>query len=138
MKKLSEITMEQGLDIVADILVPIMNIAEDDTARDFFTKEKPHECENAIQMALRRIKSSLPVLIKKHKEDLIVIMAALNTQTVDEYKHSKGFMGLVKDVVSLANDEDLQGLFTSAESENISESSGSASENTEGAALKGL
>lgn len=138
MKKLSEITMEQGLDIVADILVPIMNIAEDDTARDFFTKENPQEGENAIQMALRRIKSSLPVLIKKHKEDLIVIMAALNTQTVDEYKHSKGFMGLVKDVVSLANDEDLQGLFTSAESENISESSGSASENTEGAALKVL
>lgn len=138
MKKLSEITMEQGLDIVADILVPIMNIAEDDTARDFFTKEKPQKDENAIQMALRRIKSSLPALIKKHKEDLIVIMAALNTQTVDEYKHSKGFMGLVKDVVSLANDEDLQGLFTSAESENISESSGSASENTEGAALKVL
>lgn len=138
MKKLSEITMEQGLDIVADILVPIMSIAEDDTARDFFTKEKPKEGENAIQMALRRIKSSLPVLIKKHKEDLIVIMAALNTQTVDEYKQSKGFMGLVKDVVSLANDEDLQGLFTSAESENISESSGSASENTEGAALKVL
>lgn len=138
MKKLSEITMEQGLDIVADILVPIMSIAEDDTARDFFTKEKPKEGENAIQMALRRIKSSLPALIKKHKEDLIVIMAALNTQTVDEYKQSKGFMGLVKDVVSLANDEDLQGLFTSAESENISESSGSASENTEGAALKVL
>ena len=138
MKKLSEITMEQGLDIVADILVPIMNIAEDDTARDFFTKEKPREGENAIQMALRRIKSSLPALIKKHKEDLIVIMAALNTQTVDEYKHSKGFMGLVKDVVSLANDEDLQGLFTSAESENISESSGSASENTEDAVLRVL
>lgn len=138
MKKLSEITMEQGLDIVADILVPIMSIAEDDTAREFFTKEKPQEGENAIQMALRRIKSSLPALIKKHKEDLIVIMAALNTQTVDEYKQSKGFMGLVKDVVSLANDEDLQGLFTLAESENISESSGSASENTEGAALKVL
>lgn len=131
MKKLSEITMEQGLDIVADILAPIMNIAEDETARDFFTKEKPKEGENAIQMALRRIKSSLPALIKKHKEDLIVIMAALNTQTVDEYKQSKGFMGLVKDVVSLANDEDLQGLFTSAESENISVPSGSAPENTE-------
>lgn len=138
MKKLSEITMEQGLDIVADILVPIMNIAEDDTARDFFTKEKPREGENAIQMALRRIKSSLPALIKKHKEDLIVIMAALNTQTVDEYKQSKGFMGLVKDVVSLANDEDLQGIFTSAESENISESSGSASENTEDVVLRVL
>lgn len=131
MKKLSEITMDQGLDIVADILVPIMSIAEDDTVREFFTKEKPKEGENAIQMALRRIKSSLPVLIKKHKEDLIVIMAALNTQTVDEYKQSKGFMGLVKDVVSLSNDEDLQWLFTSAESENISELSGSASENTE-------
>ena len=131
MKKLSEITMEQGLDIVADILAPIMNIAEDETARDFFTKENPQEGENAIQMALRRIKSSLPALIKKHKEDLIVIMAALNTQTVDEYKQSKGFMGLVKDVVSLANDEDLQGLFTSAESENISVPSGSAPENTE-------
>lgn len=138
MKKLSEITMEQGLDIVADILVPIMSIAEDDTARDFFTKEKPQEGESAIQMALRRIKSSLPALIKKHKEDLIVIMAALNTQTVDEYKQSKGFMGLVKDVMSLANDEDLQGLFTSAESENISESSGSASENTEDAVLRVL
>lgn len=131
MKKLSEITMEQGLDIVADILAPIMNIVEDETARDFFTKENPQEGENAIQMSLRRIKSSLPALIKKHKEDLIVIMAALNTQTVDEYKQSKGFMGLVKDVVSLANDEDLQGLFTSAESENISVPSGSAPENTE-------
>lgn len=131
MKKLSEITMDQGLDIVADILAPIMNIAEDETAREFFTKENPQEGENAIQMALRRIKSSLPALIKKHKEDLIVIMAALNTQTVDEYKQSKGFMGLVKDVVSLANDEDLQGLFTSAESENISVPSGSAPENTE-------
>lgn len=131
MKKLSEITMEQGLDIVADILAPIMNIVEDETAREFFTKEKPQEGENAIQMALRRIKSSLPALIKKHKEDLIVIMAALNTQTVEEYKQSKGFIDLVKDVVSLANDEDLQGLFTSAEPENISVPSGSAPENTE-------
>lgn len=131
MKKLSEITMEQGFDIVADILVPIMNIAEDETARDFFTKEKPQEGENAIQMALRRIKSSLPVLIKKHKEDLVCIMAALNTQTVEEYKQSKGFVGLVKDVMALANDEDLQGLFTSAESESTSASSGSASESTE-------
>lgn len=130
MLKLAEITQEQGLDIIADILVPVMNIAEDEKAREFFAVEKTKEGESVIQAAIRRVGACLPALIKSHKDDLIAIMAALNCKSIDEYKNEKGFVGLVKDVIALSKDEDLQGLFTSAESGNSEIPSGSASANT--------
>lgn len=127
--KLKEIDIDRGLDVVAEILQPIGEIALDEKATELFRKEKPRPGETVMQAAIRRLCGGLPALIKKHKENLILILAALDLTTPEEYR-TRPAMTLVKDLVNLTNDEDIDALFTSAETDGDAESSGSASENT--------
>lgn len=128
--KLSDIKGERTLDVIAEVIEPIANIAEDEKAAALFKREKLPEGENAVAYLLKRIKSYLPALLKGHKHDLITIFAAIEGVSYDEYVASLNLGKLTKDLLELMTDEAFGGLFISAQS---GISSGSAQENTEGA-----
>lgn len=128
--KLSDIKGERTLDVIAEVIEPIANIAEDEKAAALFKREKLPEGENAVAYLLKRIKSHLPALLKGHKHDLITIFAAIEGVSYDEYAASLNLGKLTKDLLELMTDEAFGGLFISAQS---GISSGSAQENTEGA-----
>lgn len=126
-KRLSEYGIEEGLDIIADIIEPIANIAEDDRFKELFKKDEVDV--DVRTYAIRKIKKSIPDLIKSHKPDIISILATLNEMSVDDYVKEKGkVLYIINDIMHALNDPDLTELFTSAQTGETSGSSGSVLE----------
>ena len=127
--RLSDIQGERVFDVIADIIDPIANIAEDEQASAMFRREKLPEGMTVKQFATQRARKSLPALLKGHKDDIISILAAIEGVSTDAYKGSLNLVKLMRDTAELLTDDAFTALFLSAQSEN---SSGSAQENTEG------
>ena len=110
--KLSEIKGEQALDVIAEIIDPISELALDTELRG-----KPK---------LIMIKQAL----KSHKQAVIEILAALELKTVDEYMETMNLLTLPQQLMDIFNDPEMALLFDS-QSQTDKTSFGSATENTE-------
>lgn len=130
--KLSDIQGERVFDVIADIIDPVANIAQDDTASALFRREKLPEGMTAKEFMTQRARKALPALLKGHKSDIIAILAAIEGVSAETYKGALNLVKLLHDAAELLTDEAFGALFLSAQS---GSSSGSARENTEG--LKG-
>lgn len=115
MRKLSEIKDEEALDLLADILEPVINIFGD---KDIAKVYKNGEKLKAVQLA-----------IKNHKSDVIILLATLEGVPVDEY-HCNIFT-LPKTLLEIFNDPELTGFFESQSQTDSEATSGSVTENTE-------
>lgn len=127
--RLSDIQGERVFDVIADIIDPIANIAEDDAASAMFKREKLPEGMTVKQFATQRARKALPALLKGHKGDIIAILASIDGVSAESYKGALNLVKLTRDTVELLTDDAFTALFLSAQSGN---SSGSAQENTEG------
>lgn len=115
--KLSEIKGEQALDVLADIIEPIAEIAMDAEVREMRKAGKPR------LLIVRQV-------IKTHKEALIQILAALDMKTVEEYRETLNLTTLPLQIMEMLNDEHVGELF-GLQSQTEKTSFGSAMENTE-------
>ena len=127
--RLSDIQGERVFDVIADIIDPIANIAEDDAASAMFRREKLPEGMTAKEFLIQRARKSLPALFKGHNGDIIAILAAIGGVSEEQYKRELNPIKLMQDATELLTDEAFGVLFLSAQS---GKSSGSAQENTEG------
>lgn len=127
--RLSDVKGERTLDVIADIIEPICNIAEDEKAAALFRREKLPEGVDARTFTIRRLKKGVPALVKSHKEDIITILSSIEGTSPEDYAGSLDLLKLVKDFTELITDEAFTGLFISAQS---GDSSGSAQESTVG------
>lgn len=109
--KLSEIKGERVFDVIADIIDPITSIAMDEEAKKFFERKQCPEDMDGWEFFLSRLKESLPTLIKGHKHDLCVIMAAMENKPVDEYVKEMTLPSLVGDLVELLTDQEFASFF---------------------------
>lgn len=112
--KLSDIKGEEALDIVADLIEPIAEIAADKKIKELRDKEA-----SKAQIAA--------YLIRNHKKEVIYILAILDMKKVEEYEVS--LVSLPKKLLEIFNDEDFMDLFISQEQNMESDSSGPATEN---------
>ena len=126
--KLSDIKGERTLDVIADIIDPIANIAEDEEASNLFRKERLPEGTTKKSFLLQRARKAVPALLKGHKSDIISILSTIDGTTPEEYTASLNLVKLTKDAIDLVSDEAFTMLFISAQS---GTSSGSAPESTE-------
>ena len=126
--RLSEINGDRTLEVIADIIDPIANIAEDEEASALFKREKLPEGMTAKKFLMKRVRKYLPVLLKAHKADIIAILSVIEGVSQDEYAGALNLVKLVKDRTDLLTDEVFMQLFISAQSEN---KSGSAQESIE-------
>lgn len=126
--RLSNIKGDRTLEVIAEIIDPIANIAEDKEASAMFRREKLPEGMTAKKFLMKRVRKSLPVLLKGHKADIIAILSAIEGVSQEEYAGALNLVKLVKDCTDLLTDEAFMQLFISAQSEN---KSGSAQENIE-------
>ena len=126
--RLSDIKGDRVFDVIADIIDPIANIASDETASALFKREKLPEGMTAKKFLMKRVRKSLPVLLKGHKSDIIAILSAIEGVSAEEYSGALNLVKLVKDCTDLLTDEAFMELFISAQSEN---NSGSAQESIE-------
>lgn len=121
--KLSDVKGERTLEVVADLIGPICNIAQDENAAALFHREKLPKGMPAKNFLLERVKKSAPRLLKDHKSDMVAILAAIEGVTPEEYEAGLNLVKLMSDFVDLVTDEAFGALFISAQSET---SSGSA------------
>ena len=126
--RLSDIKGDRTLDVIAEIIYPIANIAEDEEASAMFMRGKLAEGMTAKKFLMKRVRKSLPVLLKGHKADIIAILSAIEGVSAEEYAGALNLVKLVKDCTDLLTDEAFMQLFISAQSEN---NSGSAQESIE-------
>ena len=125
--RLSDIQGERVFDVIADIIDPIANIAEDEQA--LFKRDKLPEGMTAKEFVTQRARKALPALLKGHKGDIIAILASIEGVSAESYKGALNLVKLMRDATELLTDEAFGALFLSAQS---GKSSGSAQENTEG------
>ena len=104
--KLSDIKGERTLDVIADLIEPICNIAEDEQAAALFMPQELKAGENATQMFIKRVKVAAPKLLKSHREDLVMILATIKDVSVEEYTEAMTLGGVIADVVDLLSDEE--------------------------------
>jgi hypothetical protein len=110
MMKLSDVKGDRVLDVLADLIAPVTNIAVDDKAAAIFKKAVVPEKEKK-NTVIKRLKENLPALIKGHKEDLIEIMCIISDQSKDEYMASLTLASFTKDLIDLITDQEFQRLF---------------------------
>lgn len=127
--KLSDVKGERTLEVIADIIDPVYNIATDEEAAKLFKKEKCPKGITPKDFVLKRIKTSLPVILKEHKSDIIAILATIEGVSAEEYSDGLNLAKLLKDFTELMTDEMFTSLFISSPRETDGTSSISASEN---------
>lgn len=126
--RLSDIKGERVIEVIAEIIDPIANIATDKEVRPLFQRGKLPEGVSAEDFVIGRIRNGLPKLLSSHKYDIISILAAIDGVSAKEYSETLDILKLMRDCTELLNDPSFKMLFFSAQS---GTSSGSAPENTE-------
>lgn len=128
--RLSDIKGERTLDVIADCIEPIANIAADPEAARLFKREKLPEGADANAYLIERMRKSVPPLIKGHKNDVITILASVEGISNKQYAETLNLPKLINDALELMTDKTFISLFQSAQSTEEPISSGSAQENT--------
>lgn len=128
--KLSDIQGERVFDVIADIIGPIANIAEDETAAALFKREKLPDGMAPKKFLLNRARKTVPTLLKGHKGDLIAILSTIEGTTPEAYTGVLSFAKLLRDVTELLTDDAFTALFISAQTGTDGEPSCSAREST--------
>lgn len=128
--KLSAIKGERTIEVIADIIEPIANIAADGNAAELFKRRKLPEGMTAGQFMTKRIRENAPALLKSHKGDIIAIMAAISDVTPEEYCKNLDLAKLIVDLIDLFTDGVFNELFISAQGGTEKTSFGSVPEST--------
>lgn len=101
---LSSIKGEQCFDVFADIMEPILNIASDPEAMEYFKVQEVPEGMDPQEYSIQLSKKLMPLVLKKHKADLIEILAAVEGMTAEEYTEGLTVPKLFKSVHDLMTD----------------------------------
>lgn len=115
MKRLSEYRDEEALDLLADILNPVVEIMQDEKVQKFFDKNSGEKMTVADVVTL---------VIKAHKKAVMQIMAALEGVPSEEY-HCNIFT-LPAQLMQVVNDPDLRAFFALQGQTDSASTSGSA------------
>lgn len=96
MRKLSEIKGEEALDVLAGILVPITAIANDEEVKEGFETN---------------VAACVSIALKKHKEDVIDMLAALDGKSKEEMLADMDLLTLPSVLIEILNEPAVQSLF---------------------------
>lgn len=113
--KLSEIKGERAIEVIADLIEPIADIASDPKCANLFRGEVK-KGETPREAGLRNLKSKIPYLLREHKKSIIKVLSILN----DLPAESLNMFSILKGVLDMFNDKELIELFTSA-AQNVEE-----------------
>lgn len=110
--KLSEIKGERVFDVIADIIEPIAVIAEDEEASNLFKREKCPNGMTPAQFMLKKIRKSMPKLVRAHRDEICTILAVIAGVTKEEYVENVTMVTLLRDVMELLNDPEFTAFFS--------------------------
>lgn len=96
MRKLSEIKGEEAIDVLAELLVPITEIAQDEEVRAGFEK-------NVAMCA--------SIALKKYKKEVLEMLAVINGKTVEETLGEIDVLSLPTYLIEILSEPAIQSLF---------------------------
>lgn len=108
--KLSEITGSRAVDVIAELIQPLANIASDKENVGQLFNVKPEAGESSEDATVRHLKNNVPLLLKTHNDDIRQILAIINEEDPEKIS----VPGVVKGVLDLIGDDDFMSLFMSA------------------------
>lgn len=115
MKKLSEYKDEEALDMLADLIDPVVNIFGDKEVADYY--------RSGVML------KAVQISIKKHKNDVINMLSILEGVPREEYHCN--LLTLPKVLLNIFNDPELTSFFEEQSEKDSETPSGSVTENTE-------
>lgn len=107
--KLSELKGERAVEVIADLIEPITNIAMDQKNLQLFRASKK-DGETARDAAIRDFKEKIPIMLKTHKEDILAILCAVNGTKPEDLS----VMDIFRGAVELVGDKEFLDLFLSS------------------------
>lgn len=118
--RLSEMSTDVALDKICEITPYAMGIAEDKEFMKMFVKKafikedaKPEAIrEAAYKMTLDKIKKFVPIVLKKHREDVFGVLSVLNEKSIEEIS-KQPVTTTIKECIDVFNDKELLDFFTS-------------------------
>lgn len=116
--KLSDYKGEDAIDVLADIIEPVGVIITDE------------EFKNLAKNKAGNL-TMVKFILKKHKHEIIEILAALERKSYEEYVETVTLLTLPQKIIELLNDKELSDFFGQQVQMMNEESSGSATENIE-------
>lgn len=96
MRKFSDIKGEESLDVLAEILVPITTIANDEEVRKGF--------ETNVAMCAS-------IALKNHKEEVLEILTVIDGRTREEMVEDLDLLTLPAILIEILNEPVIQNLF---------------------------
>jgi hypothetical protein len=97
MRKLSEVKGEEALDVLAEILEPIVTIINDEEVRSGFETN---------------VAKCVSVALKKYKKEILEIFASINGKSVEETCEEIDILSLPSYILEILNEPEIQRLFT--------------------------
>ena len=107
--KLGNIKGERAVEVIAEIIEPISNIATDERTAKLFRLDK-NEGETDRESAIRNFTGKVPDLLKSHKKDVVAILCAINNVKPEDLT----LMDIIHGAADLVSDQDFLSLFLSA------------------------
>lgn len=125
--KLSDIKGDRVLDVIADLIDPIANIAQDKDVAEMFKRKAVPEGMEAREFFAARMRKGMPTLLKGHKQDIIAILATIEGVTPEEYTDTLNLARLFTDTMELLTDEAFISFLSSSKTTKDADAPGSAS-----------
>lgn len=113
MTTFSEIKGDRVIDVIAELIEPLTNIATDSSLQKLFARGNVPEGENVDDYLANRVKTSVPALLKTHKADIITILSSLNNVSYEEYANNLTLESFFSDTAALLNDKNFLSFFIS-------------------------
>lgn len=97
MRKLSEIKGEEAIDVLAEILVPITEISNDEEVRAGFETN---------------VAKCVSIALKKYKKEVIEVVSCINGKSVEETLEEIDLLTLPVYILEVLNEPAIQSLFS--------------------------
>jgi len=109
--KLSEISTDRGMDIIAEAVPAIERMVESEAINGFYKKYAKRSLTKAL--AIKASIELVPQLVKSNKEDVLIIIAAFTGKKLAAVK-AQPFMDSFNELKSIFDDPEFMRLFSSS------------------------
>lgn len=118
--RISELSTDKAADVLCEVSTYALNIVTDEELRDSLKAqidaEKPQTAGERYAIGAQRIGQWIPILLKKHRDDVFGILAAINGTTIAAIK-KQNIIKTMLQVREAVKDKDLMDFFKSCASE---------------------
>jgi hypothetical protein len=120
--RLSEISTDRAADVLCEVSVYLANIATDEE----LSEELKHKIDNIdtktraeiFALGVEKVTVLMPIILKKHKNDVFGVLAVLNNTTIDVIAN-QNIMITMAQVKEAVQDRELVDFFKSCVSEEM-------------------